>query len=53
MLTNITKSWKSTLAGVALAVFQVVVNGRDTKTLLLAVVTAALAAVCKDPNSAH
>lgn len=53
MLTNITKHWKTTLLGAGLAIGQVLLNGRDGKSLALAIITALLGAFSKDPNSTH
>jgi hypothetical protein len=43
--------WQTSFAGAALAVLQVILNGRDGKTLALAAFAAALGAVAKDPAS--
>ena len=51
MLTNLFAHPKTTLSGVLLAVLQVVANGRDWKSISLALFTAVLGALAKDPNS--
>lgn len=53
MLTNILAHPKTTLTGIALAVLQVLANGRSWQAITLAVVTGILGAVSKDPNSIH
>ena len=51
MLTNLINHPKTTFTGVALAVLQVLANGRDWKSIALAAFTAILGAVAKDPSS--
>ena len=42
--------WKTTLAGVIIAVLQVIANGRDGKTIATAALTAILGVIAKDPG---
>lgn len=50
MLNNVTQHLKTTLTGAALAALQVLANGRDWKTIALAVLTAVLGALAQDPS---
>lgn len=53
MLTNIWAHPKTTLAGIGLAVLHVLANGRTWQSIALAIFTAILGAIAKDPNSTH
>ena len=53
MLTNVSKHWKTTAVGIGLAVAQVFLNGRSGQAIAMAVLTAILGALSKDPNSIH
>lgn len=48
MLDRILGHYKSSLTGVALGVFQIVLNGRSTKDFALAIVTLLLGLLSKD-----
>ena len=50
-MSNIWQHWKSTLAGIGLAALQVLENGRSGKQIAIALATAVLGAVVKDPSS--
>lgn len=53
MLTNIAAHPKTTLVGALLAALQILANGRSWQAIALAVFTAVLGALSKDPNSTH
>lgn len=53
MLTNIFAHPKTTLIGVGLAIAQVFLNGRTGQAVTMAILTAVLGALSKDPNSTH
>ena len=50
MLTNILTHWKTTASGVALAILQVVLDNRSPKQLAVALATAVILAISKDPG---
>lgn len=50
-MRNIFSHWKSTLAGAGLALLQVLMAGRNGKTLVIAAATAVFGALVKDPSS--
>lgn len=49
--TNLFTHWKTSLAGGALAAWQVLQHGANWKSLLMAAATAALGAIAKDPKA--
>jgi hypothetical protein len=50
MLNNVLSHWKTTAAGLTLAILQVVLNGRSTKELAAGLAVAILGAIAKDPG---
>ncbi len=53
MLTNITAHPKTTIIGALLAATSILANGRSWQSIAIAIVTAILGALAKDPNSIH
>lgn len=50
MLNNVFSHWKTTASGLALAILQVVLNGRSTKEIASALAVAILGALAQDPT---
>lgn len=48
MLNRILSHWKTTGAGLSLAILHVVLNGRSTKEIAIALATAIVGALAKD-----
>lgn len=53
MLSNIKGHWRTTLSGVVLGIGHVLLGGRSKQDVAIAIFTAVLGALAKDPNSTH
>lgn len=51
MFNNVLKHWKTTAAGLGLALLQIVLNGRSTKEVALAIAAAVIGGISKDWNA--